>query len=340
MMRLSPALMGPAVLLFTALAIPAAIANPPAGDPSVVEKTPALVAFWTFGEDAGQSRPSQGTREKHALLETGGRIPRAEGGSFSGWSAVLDGMHYLHVPHSELKDLDIHGKDARVSMFAVVRIDEMKKGGTVAGIWSEGKGRDDDTGTRQYSLLYNMGSYGGARQLTPHISAEGGVSRRPDGSAFPWCVDYAASRSQIPVGKWVTLGFTYDSEYLRAYFNGVMEPRPLDAVKDKRNDSYFTSGAPGGKPRDMNPYYHGKGIFHYDTTLHSQSKADGGADFTVGACYAVGHRVGNPLTGRICGLAVFNRTLDDAEMKKLHDAANIGQLPNLEIPTPADPGKN
>jgi hypothetical protein len=33
-----------------------------AGDSSVVEKTPGLVAFWTFGEEAGAERVSQARR--------------------------------------------------------------------------------------------------------------------------------------------------------------------------------------------------------------------------------------------------------------------------------------
>ena len=46
----------------------------PAGDASVIEKTPGLVGFWTFGEDAGQKRVSQGTKEKHPLSEVSGPI--------------------------------------------------------------------------------------------------------------------------------------------------------------------------------------------------------------------------------------------------------------------------
>ena len=298
----------------------------PTGKPEVVEKTPGLVAFWDFAEEAGAARVSKNTKEKHALLESGGAIPRVEGGPYSGFATELDGKHYLHVPYAKLADLNIHGKDAQVSMFTVIKVTEMNKGITVAGIWSEGKGANDDSGTRQYSLLLNMPAYGGPKRLVPHISAEGGVTRRADGSAFPWCADYAVNQSEIPVGKWVTLGFTYDSKYLRAYFNGVMEERELDPVKDRRNDRYFITEGPNGGSRGLNPYYHGRGIFKYDPDKHAQTKPDGGADFTVGACYAVGHKVGNPLIGLVGGVAVFNRALTDAEMKALHESANIDAL--------------
>jgi len=299
----------------------------PVGDRTVVEKTPGLVAFWTFGEPADQPRVSTGTKEKHTLTEVGGPIQRAEGGSFSGYSAEFNGKQYFKIPYAEAGDLNISGRDAQVSMFAVVRIVNLNRSRTIAGMWSEGKGANDDTGTRQYALLMHMPTYGGNRQLTPHISAEGGVSRRADGSAFPWCCDYAASVSQVPEEKWCTLGFTYDAKYIRAYVNGVCEERPLNPKPDKREDRYFTTEGPDGKDRGMNPYYHGRGIFTYDPVKHKQNKPGGGSDFTIAARYAVGTMLGEATQGWFAGLAVFNRALSADEMKHLHDAARIDKLP-------------
>lgn len=292
----------------------------------VVIKTPGLVGFWTFGEEAGQARSSIGTREEHPMEEVGGPIARVEGGPFSGYSADLNGKQYFRIPYAQTGDLNISGKDAQVSMFAVVRIKNLKKSRSIAGMWSEGKGANDDSGTRQYALLMHMPTYGGNRQLVPHISSEGGVTRRADGSAFPWCADYAATKAEVPEEQWCTLGFTYDSKYLRAYINGVLDERPSDAVKDKRTDRYFTEGAPNGGPRGMNPYYHGRGIFRFDPVKHAASKPGGGSDFTVGARYAVGSMLGEATIGRFGGLAVFNRALTDEEMKTLHEAANVAEL--------------
>jgi hypothetical protein len=250
-----------------------------------------------------------------------------EGGPFSGYSAELNGKRYFRIPYAETGDLNICGSNAQVSMFAVVRIEKLEQSRTIAGMWSEGNGANDDTGTRQYALLMNMPAYGGSRQLTPHISSEGGVTRRADGSAFPWCVDYAATKKEVPDGKWCSLGFTYDGKYIRAYINGVLDERPLDPVKDNRTDRYFTIEGPMRKDRGMNPYYHGRGIFSYDPEKYSQTKPMGGADFTVGARYAGGGMLGEATIGRFGGLAVFNRALTDVEMKKLHDAANVAALP-------------
>lgn len=298
----------------------------PSGDATVVEKTPGLVAFWTFGEPAGQPRVSPATRQKHSLIEVNGPIPRVAGGPFSGSAAELNGKQYFRIPYAKTGDLNISGKDARVSMFAVVRIVDLNRSRTIAGMWSEGKGAHDDSGTRQYSLLMHMPAYGGTRQLTPHVSSEGGVTRRADGSGLPWCADYAATRAEVPEERWCTLAFTYDGAYLRAYIDGVLEPRRLDPVKDRRNDRYFTREGPDGKDRGMNPYYHGRGIFRYDPAKHAKTKPGGGSDFTVGARFAGRSMFHEATRGRFGGLAVFNRALSDAEIKQLHDAANVGAL--------------
>jgi len=300
----------------------------PSGDPTVVKGIPNLVAFWTFGEEPGEARVSVGTKNDHPLREVGGEIGRVSGGPYSGYAADLDGKKYFRIPYAETKDLNIAGPDAQVSMFAVVRIVNLRQSRTIAGMWSEGKGANDDSGTRQYSMLMNMPTYGGPNQLVPHISAEGGVTRRADGSAFPWCADYAATRKQVPQEKWCTLGFTYDGKYIKAYINGELDKRELDPVKDKRNDPYFTMEGPDGGDRGMNPYYHGRGIFKYDPEKHAETKPDGGSDFTVGARYAVGSFLKEATIGRFGGLAVFDRALTDAEMQKLHESAGIEGLEN------------
>jgi hypothetical protein len=303
----------------------ALIAAPP-GDSSVVKNTPGLVAFWTFAEEAGQARLSVGTKEKHALTEVGGEIARSEGGPYSGFAADLDGKRYFHIPYAETGDLNISGKDAQVSMFAVVRIVNLRQSRTIAGMWSEGKGANDDTGTRQYAMLMNMPTYGGPNKLVPHISSEGGVTRRADGSKFPWCADYAVTAGEVPTERWCTLGFTYDSKYLRAYINGRLDELKLDPVKHKRTDPYFTKEGANGTDRGMNPYFHGRGIFKYDPKNHGLTKPGGGSDFTVGARYAVGNMLGEATIGKFGGLAVFNRALTNAEMKALHDSAKVETL--------------
>ncbi|WOK08542.1 LamG domain-containing protein [Imperialibacter roseus] len=298
----------------------------PVGDLSIFLSTPDLVAFWTFGEEPGEQRVSVGGSQTHSLSEVGGPIARADVGPFSGYSAYLDGRQYLSIPYQETGDLNICGPNAQVSMFAVVKIHDLEQSRTIAGMWSEGKGKDDDTGTRQYAMLMNMPTYGGPRQLVPHISAEGGVTMRADSTKFPWCADYAATKQEVPEERWCTLAFTYDGKYIKAYIDGVFEERMPDPASDKREDPYFMQEGPGGGNRGMNPYYHGRGIFCYDETLHGQTKPDGGSAFTVGARYAVGSMLKEATIGYFGGLAVFDRALTDEEILKLHEASHIEQL--------------
>jgi hypothetical protein len=283
-----------------------------------VAQMPGLVGFWTFGEEAGQERCSSGTQEKLPLEEVGGLIPRIQGGAFSGYSAQFDGQHYFRIPHSALGGLNISGKGAQVSMLAVVRV---RSGKTIAGIWSEGKGHGDDSGTRQYAMLMDMPTYGGPNKLTPHISSEGGVTYRADGSKFPWCADYAAGKTTLPRDEWMTLGFTYDGQFIRAYFNGVLDAQDFDAEKQKRTDPYFTTEGPNSGPRGINPFYHGRGIFAYDAAKHANTKI-APSDFTVGSRLVMGGKLREALIGDMAGLAVFNRALSDEEMKTLHAVAH------------------
>lgn len=285
-----------------------------------------LVAFWTFGEPAGSKRLSTGSPGSFPLKEIGGDVSRIDGGPYSGYCAELDGRRYFSLDYEETGPLNISGPDAEVTVFAVVRIVDLNQSRTIAGMWSEGKGPDDDTGTRQYALLMNMPVYGAHRQLAPYISSEGGVTRRADGSPFPWCVDYAASPQEVPEEQWCTLGMTYDGAYLAGYINGVLGRRELDAKADNRDDPYFTREGPDGGDRGMNPYYHGRGIFGYDPELHAETKPGGGSDFTVGARYAVGSMTREATIGRFGGLAVFDRALTEDEMLLLHESAGIGKL--------------
>lgn len=316
----------PCALIALICLLPVSFGASPTGDAEVVLTTPGLVAFWDFDEVAGEKRVSQGGRQPHALNEVNGPIQRVAEGPYSGYSADLNGKQYFSIPYAETGDLNICGPDAQVSMFAVVRLVDLKQSRTIAGMWSEGKGRHDDSGTRQYGLLMNMPTYGGPRQLVPHISSEGGVTQRADGSKFPWCADYAATKREVPEEEWCTLAFTYDGKYIKAYINGVFERRELDPVKDRRDDPYFTKEGPGGGSRGMNPYYHGRGIFCYDPEKHAESKPDGGSDFTVGARYAVGSMLKEATIGKFGGLAVFDRALTDEEVSRLHQSAGIGQL--------------
>ncbi|MGF1632744.1 MAG: hypothetical protein ACFCVE_02745 [Phycisphaerae bacterium] len=282
-----------------------------------------MIGSWRFGEVPGEPRVSEGTPQRHALLEVGGPVPRVEGAPLGGYAVRFDRGSHLQIPYEHTGDLNISGRRAQVSIFAVVRMNTTeKRGGSVAGMWSEGKGKGDDTGTRQYALLLDMPTYGGPKQVTPHVSSEGGASRRADGSMLPWCGDYAATPKRYPMGRWCSLGMTYDGDWLRAYLDGVAEPRTLDPEADHRDDPYFTREGPGDGGRGMNPYFHGRGIFCYDPALHAATKRPP-SPFEVGAREVHGKAGSEPLEGDLAALVVFNRCLSPEDMLSLHVAAGL-----------------
>lgn len=285
-----------------------------------IQSITGLVGYWDFAEEPGQDRVSAGTTNAHPLLEANGPVQRVTGGPLSGYAARLDGTNFFSIPYAQTADLNIYGADAQVSMVAFLRLDELINGTTVAGMWNEGFGRGDDSGSRQYALLMNIHAYGGRGNVTPHISSEGGVSRRADGSGLPWNVDYAASPQTIETNEWISVGFTYDGASIKAFYNGEFENREVDPVADNRTDRYFTETSDGNH-RGINGYYHGRGIFEYDPALHSETKPQGGADFTVGARVVGGDILRESMKGDFGGLMVFDRALSEQEMRTIHEAA-------------------
>ncbi len=284
-----------------------------------------LVAYWNFGEASGSDRQAVFGRGAFPLRETNGRVQRIDDAPLGGHAVTFDDEAYFSLPYEATGDLNVSGKDAQVTIFAVVRMDSDKtrRGGTIAGMWYEGMGRGDDTGTRQYALLLDMNLYGGAKRVTPHVSSEGGATYRRDGSHLPWCVDYAATTEEYPGDRWCSMAMTYDGTKLTAFLDGVATPRVVDPKKDNRNDAYFTEEGPGGGHRGINPFHHGRGIFEYDPATHADVKPAGGSDFVVGARCVRGKHGSEPLAGALAGLAVFDACLSVAEIKALHDACDL-----------------
>lgn len=290
-----------------------------ASRPQIVGPPPVqtgLVGFWTFGEPAGEDRVSRFTPTAHRLRETHGEVPRIA--HSSGHAAVFNqGGGYLRIPYEQTDDLNIAGPDAAFSIFAVVRLNaDDARGGTVVGMWSEGLGPGDDSGVRQYALLLDMPAYGGPKRVTPHVSSEGGATRRADGSMLPWCVDYAATAERYPLGRWCSVACTYDSNWLTAFLDGKATPRDTSPQKDFRDDPYFLSEGPDGGDRGVNPYFHGRGIYRHDCAAKNRE----GSPLVVGAREVRGKQGSEPLNGELAQLAIYNRCLSAAEMQQLHQS--------------------
>ena len=264
-----------------------------------ITKMPGIIAFWDFSESRGQERVSSAGNKIYRLYEAVKAIERIDEGPISGYSAELTKDHYFKIPRQDLNRLDIHGHDSQVSIIAWIKRGKKPDGRPsefIAGIWYEAGGGYDLKGKRQYALFLNMGwqHEPGPGRVTPHISAEGGPS-----PGLKWCYDYAISKSAVPLDEWSTVGFTYDSRNIRAYFNGLFSQLP-------NND--FREGIEYLKGNSLNPYHHDRGIFN---------AGKDGVGFTIGARTHDPNQTPAYFHGLIGGLVVFNRALSAEEMRLL-----------------------
>jgi len=250
-----------------------------------ISRQKGLVAFWDFRDTSGH--PAAGSA-KEVKLNAYGPARFVKEGPFSGWAMELDGKGYWSIEHKNSGMLDI--KNNAVTIIAWVKW----SGGTgfVAGKWNE----YSDGGKRQYGLFVSLPYYNGEDQVCGHISRNGGPT-----APFPFSIDYSASPQKVPVNEWVCVAFTYDGNYIRSYLNGVFEERKPELVM---HTAGFLEDHPQGLTQIKNPYHYPDGM------------GNNGSDFTIGAVQLKGG-MGNFFKGKIGGVAVFNRALDDKEMKRL-----------------------
>jgi hypothetical protein len=242
---------------------------------------PGLLCFWDFQEDAGSPRVAKGPHA-YALNEMAGPVARTEGGVFGPYSARLKKGQWFSIPRANCPALDLHGKDARVTVIAWIKRAGTSAWQSIGGVWDESREK------RQYFLFVNGSSFTDARTLTRtpvkdrihgHVSAVGGAT---PGQKF--CVTYASGASPVPLNEWVCVAMSYDGQFSRVYLNGK-----LDTLEYS------------------NPFPYDKGLF--------DGGADG-ADFTVGSNSVKG-KPSNFFDGWIGGLAVYNRALSGDELKTL-----------------------
>ncbi|RYC69386.1 LamG-like jellyroll fold domain-containing protein [Spirosoma sordidisoli] len=254
-----------------------------------IKSTRGLVALWDFKEPSGQSRQAVGTAA-FPLAETGGPVPRYTEGPLSGYSAGFGEGGYLSLPNARTGALNIHGPKQGVTVVAWVNWTG-ERTGFVGGMWNEYQ----DGGKRQYGLFVSLPYYNGKDQVCGHISKTG----KPT-PPFPYSIDYSASKQPVPANEWVCVAFTYDGNMIKSYMNGVFETRPAELIDHTRG----MTGYPDGLTQSKNPYFFPDGI------------GNNGSDFTVGAVL-LKSGMGNLFTGKIGGLAVFDRALSATELTRL-----------------------
>jgi len=280
--------MKPFLILLSAIGLGATViqAAPPAESLLALE---GLVAFWDFREPAGQARLSRGPHVL-ALEEREGPIARVDGGVFGPHAARIKRGQWFMLERTNVGPLDIHGKDAQVSVVAWVLREDPAAWQAIAGVWDETRKK------RQYCLFLNaprgtrsdeMKRYPLANRIHGHVSAVGGPT-----AGESYCITYSSGATEIPMGRWVCLAMTYNGRESRVYVNGR-----LDALEH------------------YNPFPYSDGLF--------AGGADG-ADFTVGAVHRSG-TWGNFFGGQIGGLAIFRRALSERELQTLAADVPLGR---------------
>lgn len=133
-----------------------------------------------------------------------------------------------------------------------------------------------------------MKRYPVSSRIHGHVSAVGGPT-----PGFPYCITYSSGGTEIPLRQWCVVAMRYNGWDSRVYVNGQ-----LDAWEFR------------------NPFPYSDGLFN---------GGEDGEAFTVGAVHRSGEW-GNFYTGRIGGLAVFDRALSEDEL------ANFGSPAKYQMP--------
>lgn len=176
---------------------------------------PNLVSFWDFQEEAGQEAVAKGPHP-YRLTEMGGPIERVEGGPFGGHAAQVKFGQWWNLPREACPELNIHGKDAKLTIIAWLKRENRESKGceAIAGIWNESESK------RQYCLFLNLRIWDSADQVCGHVSSVGGPT-----PGYPYCMTSAIGATPVSKDEWHCAAFTYDGQYAKVYLDGDLDKR-------------------------------------------------------------------------------------------------------------------
>ncbi|WP_168118822.1 LamG domain-containing protein [Paenibacillus sp. HB172176] len=182
---------------------------------AVILNQPSLLAFWDFQEQAGTDSIAKGA---HAckLTEQAGPIARVEDGLFGKYAAKVKQGQWWRLPRAECPELDFHGKDARLTIIAWIKRENIENHGcqAIAGMWNETERK------RQYCLFLNLRIWESEDQVCGHVSSVGGPT-----PGRKYCMTSAIGATPVSKEEWHAVAFTYDGEYARVYLDGQLDKR-------------------------------------------------------------------------------------------------------------------
>lgn len=172
-----------------------------------------LVSCWDF---SGES-PLLSKEGKKYQLKPGEDLPRIIYDGVVGKSSVeIEEGNYLFIPRKECPGLNIHGKDAQVTILAWVKRNKKShvQCEAVAGMWNETNKK------RQYCLFLNLRLFESADQVCGHISGVGGPT-----PGEKYCIDASIGTTAVEYGEWSFVAFTYDGKKIESYLDGKLDAR-------------------------------------------------------------------------------------------------------------------
>lgn len=279
---------------------------------------PGLVAFFDFQRDlaGGSTVTSRVGSQPITLTALASKTVVKDGadpGPF-GPSLVLDGAT-VFVKDGPLGALDVSAVGDQVSMVVWVKdsANTHDDGGTGASFRAGSHCEPGTAPARQYGSYFDANTWvWTSARYTPHIGAQDGAS-----TGYPYNRDYAGTARKMFTGTgqglWHMEAFTFDGAQIVAYIDGmtdslknVAEPNPASVVVGAT-----TSAALGNtlaQVVDRNPFTLKKGINRSSTTKR----------FSLGGTVVATPDAGaNYTTGKLGGVAVFNRALTPSEIMQI-----------------------
>jgi hypothetical protein len=213
-----------------------------------IEDMPGLLSFWDFSGDKPLEHVARGPHP-YVLREAAGPMQRISEGPFGSAVVVREGQ-WLRCPRSECPALNLHGKDAAVSVVAWVRRRPKSRRicEAIAGLW------DELNRKRQYCLF--IGAMNKWDKQVGHVSGVGGPT-----PGNPFCWTGSVGQTTLPYDRWLCLGFTYDGRHARSYLDGQLDgpharnPEPYDeGLFDGGTDGSDFTVAAVARSRAPGPY--------------------------------------------------------------------------------------
>jgi len=269
-----------------------------------------LVALWDFQNDAvgGATLTSKVGAMDHVLTGLQGKLVAKDAtdpGPF-GPSLVLDGATCF-AKGPGLGSLDVAQVGDQVTVIAWVNDSVAADVGSAGYKFRAGSHCESTTPARQYGLYFDAWGWVYSNgHLGPHIGAQDGPS-----TGYPFNRDQAISKRCYFTGtgqnQWHMEAMTFDGAQCIAYVDGITDiwknaAEPPSSFFGAYSDSTYRSAVV-----DRNPFPFKKGLNRSSTNKY----------FTIGAAMSNGNAGINFTTGKLGGVAVFNRALTAAEIMQV-----------------------